>query len=144
MTRIRMNLRFEGGEEIAARLREIPADLGGPILRNAAVTALEPVVETARARVPIREGELQRSLGVRVVASNPSFVDVRSEADPHAHLVEFGTTTRRQKSGKGVGQMPASPFMRPAWDELGGRVMQERFRKELTAALGRSFPGASR
>lgn len=36
---------------------------------------------------------------------------------PHAHLVEFGTAPRYQKStGKFVGAMPANPFTRRAWD----------------------------
>ena len=39
-------------------------------------------------------------------------------AAPHAHLVEFGTKPRRQKTtGKSTGVMPANPFIRPAFDE---------------------------
>ena len=35
---------------------------------------------------------------------------------PHAHIVEFGTEPRFHSSGKFVGQMPAYPMLRPAWN----------------------------
>ena len=34
----------------------------------------------------------------------------------HAHLVEFGTGPRYHESGRYVGEMPAQPFLRPAFD----------------------------
>jgi HK97 gp10 family phage protein len=37
-----------------------------------------------------------------------------------AHLVEFGTGPRYQKGGKYVGEMPAQPFLRPAFDAEAG------------------------
>ena len=48
-----------------------------------------------------------------------------------AHLLEFGTGPRRQKTtGRSTGEMPAFPFMRPAW-ESGKRGVLRRFIKYL-------------
>ncbi len=44
---------------------------------------------------------------------------------PHAHLVEFGTVERFQKSGKSTGIMPMAPFIRPAWDAYAPGVVHD-------------------
>lgn len=45
-------------------------------------------------------------------------------SSPLAHLVEFGTAERFQKSGKSTGIMPMNPFVRPAWDAGADRCLQ--------------------
>lgn len=43
---------------------------------------------------------------------------------PHAHLVEFGTGPRNwKKNGKSTGIMPASPYIRPAFDNGVGQAV---------------------
>lgn len=49
---------------------------------------------------------------------------------PVAHLIEFGTGPRKHKSGKFVGAVPAQPFIRPAIDQDGSKVI---------AAIGKSM-----
>lgn len=44
------------------------------------------------------------------------------EATRVAHLVEQGTKERRHKSGKSTGRMPASPFMKPAFEQTKDQV----------------------
>lgn len=73
-----------------------------------------------------------------------AYAGVRPRKAPHAHLLEFGTSGRRypsEKNGKkalntpwgpraSVKPMPATPFVRPAWEEI-KRQVNENIQKGL-------------
>ena len=66
---------------------------------------------------------------------------------PQAMWAEFGTGERFHKSGKSVGVMRPSPYVRPAWDdhsgELVGKVAAE-LRQEIDKAAARVAARAAR
>lgn len=136
-------VRIEGLRELDAALAELGKSMGRSAMRRAAVTALTPIVEDAKARVRASTngtGKLAESLGVSTQLSRNQRREARrgsksyfemyagTAALPHAHLLEFGTGLRFQKEPrKSVGFMPADPFLRPAWDA---------FRAELPKVVG--------
>lgn len=99
---------MRGLSELRAALRKLPGDLtdeASEIVMRAADGAKAEVVGA----YPEREGRLRR--GVTVDRSKGQFTHraiVRSRA-PHAHLFEFGTKARRNKSGANRGSMPKAP-----------------------------------
>lgn len=56
----------------------------------------------------------------------------------YAKFVEFGTGARITKSGANRGEMPARPFLRPAWDSLKG-ALPELIRADLAEAIDKTL-----
>ncbi|WP_028977986.1 HK97-gp10 family putative phage morphogenesis protein [Sporolactobacillus terrae] len=76
----------------------------------------------ARARAPIAKtpvskgarGDLKRSIRAKYFDGGLSATVVpRKPKGSHRHLVEYGTASRRTKSGANRGRMPKMPFMGP-------------------------------
>lgn len=66
---------------------------------------------------------------------------------PHAHLVEFGTGPRHHKSGKYTGVMPATAFIRPAFDngtDQAIETIKNGVTEEVAAAAKRMAAKAAR
>ena len=70
-------------------------------------------------------------------------VDEDGKGAPHAHLLEFGTGPRYHKSGKFVGAVMADPFMRPAWDQHRGQML-EKLGANIWAEIEKSLARAER
>lgn len=130
-----MIMKISGIEEVNAALAELPQQVSKATVKKALVEAGEPMAEIARGHAARRTGKLARAIGVfKTTAKSQKQSRVKVTKDvadayvgvgyrrgsagyaPHAHLVEYGTGPRFQKSGRFVGQMPAQPFMRPAYD----------------------------
>lgn len=60
-----------------------------------------------------------------------------ADGGSHAHLVEFGTGPRYQDDGSFVGEMPAQPFLRPAFDAEAGPTI-ERLKPILAAEIDKA------
>lgn len=109
-------------------------------LRRAMTDALEPTAERARELVPVRTGNLKRSIVIsdraKGVAKDPDAVTVYLGASQakgargrHAHLLEFGTV-----------KMSPRPFLRPAWDQDGDAMLRrlaDNLRTQIEAAVKR-------
>lgn len=112
--------------ELEYMLNQLPKEMSKTVLRNALKKAAKPTQEAAEANAPVGPtGNLKGGIIVstklkdRTVRSKTGvivFVGADAVKAPHAHLVEFGTGPRFHESGKYVGQMPANPFFRNAWD----------------------------
>lgn len=66
---------------------------------------------------------------------------------PLAHLIEYGTGPRQHKSGKSTGVMPASPVVRPAFDNGVHQAidtMKDGLAEEVAAASKRMARRAAR
>jgi len=141
------SLKFEGAKELQAGLMELEGVTALRVVRSALTESLKPVAESARGRVPVREGRLQRSIGIgwrlmrRQKSLNQPIVSasgveayvgaglVGGKFDGRAaHLVEFGT----------VHSAP-HPFMRPAWISN----LQAVF-NGLSQSMGRNLARAAR
>lgn len=151
-----------GALELAQALRDLGTDrLIRATLKRALLKAAEPVAADARRRAPRgtskdghphmadkiavsttlsrrqRSGD-QRGWNARGETSdNTARVYIGAAPRGPAVLAEFGTGPRHTKKGKGTGQMPAQPFMRPAWDAGGQKVLEE-FIPMLWAEIERS------
>jgi HK97 gp10 family phage protein len=130
--------------ELEWMLDQLPKAISKTVLKNALKKAAEPIRAAAEANAPVGPtGNLKRGMiistelkshKVRAKKSVLVFVGADAVIAPHAHLVEFGTAPRYQENGKYVGQMPANPFFRNAWDATKHQALQI-FIKEMETEL---------
>ena len=143
------SLKMVGFKEMDALLQAIPRQLAGQGVASGMRRALQPVAAAARSYAPgslseririaptIKAGQQAQSLEKPGKGRRVMYVGATA---PHAHLVEFGTGPRYQKSGKYVGIMTPDPFLRPAWDANKDEVLANlatAIRDEIAKALGR-------
>jgi HK97 gp10 family phage protein len=112
----RQAFRVDGLRDLDQALMQLSKATAKNVVDRTLMKAAEPLEKTAQQLAPKRTGKLADSLTVGRRLSNRqrarhrrgSEVEVFVGADalPHAHLQEFGTI-----------DMPASPFMRPAWEQ---------------------------
>lgn len=154
---MKTSIKVEGLKELEAALAELPKSTGKNVMRRVARKALEPVIAAAKPYAPWGKGKLRKSLAVSTKLSKRQASLARGQdraegkasitvyagatALPHAHLMEFGTKNRVQKStGRSTGSVKPRPFMRPAWDAKKDEVLKI-FRtdmwKEIEAAAQR-------
>lgn len=134
-------VQVEGLRETEAALRELGKSLGKAALRRTAKSALQPFDDRWRALAPddpsTGGNDLRSSGGIstRLVKSQAKqhrkmFRNDRSTIemfagpnDRAAVPLEFGTGERVQvKTGKSVGSVSPTPFVRPAWDATKGAM----------------------
>lgn len=131
-----IKLDFEGGKELEKALAQLPRGTAKGVARRAMKKELKPVEDLANLLYPGSDLKVVRTTS-RLKRGQPwpkkgasilnMFVGATSIA-PHAHLIEWGTGPRRQKTtGRYTGSMPPDPFMQPAWD---------RYRKGIFKGLG--------
>ena len=143
------SLKVIGFKEMDALLQAIPRQLAGQGVASGMRRALQPVAAAARSYAPgslseririaptIKAGQQAQSLEKPGKGKRVMYVGATA---PHAHLVEFGTGPRYQKSGKYVGIMTPDPFLRPAWDANKDEVLAnlaKAIRDEIEKALRR-------
>jgi HK97 gp10 family phage protein len=134
MNRTRMKL--TGARELQRALQRLPDELQPELVKRALEEAAEPMRAEMAALAPDAP-PIGQGLSDNIIISDrvtdgqkkdaPSaqkdevviFVGVDGERPgiaPHGALVEWGTGPRYHESGKYVGQMPAIPFARPAFE----------------------------
>lgn len=149
---------LEGLAELARSLDQFSDQVARNITSKALAEAAEPMARAARAMAPKDSGELRESISASTRANikgrlrnknlrfafvGPSYSKYDAHYAPHAHLVEFGTAVRHHKDGKYVGQAPAQPFMRPAFDQYKQEVVV-RFRDILAVEVEQAARRAER
>lgn len=149
-----ISFKFKGGVELERALK----DLGNQkqmvsAARHALRKGADEIIPTAKALVPEREGDLKRSIkqGAAKQGKNADKDTVKQiigidqwEGPPTFRVKADGTEKYRDPGVAGVGpmqefgtdNMPANPFMRPAFDMRKGRAIVT-IRKELGAAIER-------
>lgn len=146
-----------GAMELAQALRDLGTDrLIKATLRRALLQAGAPVAAAAAALAPRSRrttgkphmadkisvsatlSRRQRT-GQEGWATRDTEARVYIGASPRgpAVLAEFGTRARHQKNGKSTGAMPATPFMRPAW-EAGKEKVLDDFERLLWIQIQKS------
>jgi len=117
------SLKFEGADEMDAAMMELEGAVAMKVVRDSLLSSVQPVIDSAKGRVPVDRGDLERSIGAGtkltkrqkslhqpIVAAGGIEVHVgpgimtNARGVRHAHMVEFGTST-----------MAPRPYMRPAW-----------------------------
>lgn len=153
-------MKLTGVKEVERVFQKLPGAIQRKSVSDAMQEEALPIVADAKARAPVapKEGGTLRDAitvstklsksqrkaadrkGKDVVAAyvGPSYERFGGKFAPHGHLVEFGTGPRfHKKTGKYVGEMPAQPFMRPAFD--GGKVgFVQRFGPRLADIVERA------
>jgi HK97 gp10 family phage protein len=125
-----MEIRIEGMDELEKQLKELEKSLNPDKIEPILLEAAYDLAEAMRAKAPQGPtGNLKKSIRARLLkqyAGHPAAgAGVDRKKASHAHLVEFGTVQRHQKSGKSTGTMPAKPFLRPAWDSNKERITRK-------------------
>lgn len=145
-----VKLKVAGLRELQAALVALPDEVEKPSVTDALVDSGQPMAELAASTVRRRSGHLSEAIDIAA--------DNQDNPDPHRAeaavgpkrgrggaagiLVELGTGLRHWKSGKSTGQMPAFPFLRPAFDAEGRKTV-ERFKPKLWAIVQRAARIAS-
>lgn len=85
----------------------------------------------AKKLVAVRSGDTKKSIKYKLFNDGLSAtIGPRKPLGYKAHWIEFGTKARYLKNGKYVGRMPATPFMRPAFEHVKPNYMSE-LKKDL-------------
>ena len=107
-----VDFEIEGLKELAKDIDALTEGFKRSMMRTALRGAARPVVKGAKARVPVDEGDLKRSLIAKVSVTRDGRGEARVIARTtkgfhgfHAHLVELGTS-----------QQSAQPYLRPSLD----------------------------
>jgi hypothetical protein len=148
-------LRIEGSGDIERALVQLTRGQSKASGRRALKKVLKPVAATAETMVggkfkvavtsKLDKGQKRGARGDQGrnrVAMYVGPVQEDGSLAPHAHLYEDGTAPRYQKStGKFTGEMPANPFMRPAWDLYAPGMLEAlglEIRKDIEKVLARA------
>lgn len=141
-----MDIRLTGVKEIDQVLKGLPKQVNHKIIQSANVQAVKPLVEKAKLTAPEGPtGNLVDSIGAvklparRATSLGEVHVGPRrggKNKGHHGHLIEYGTSIRRNKKGANRGRIKADPFMEPSWDSTKGLV-QSRVNDELGKSLYR-------
>jgi HK97 gp10 family phage protein len=150
-----MTISVKGIEGLMAQLREISAETGGKVLARAARKAFVPVLEAARAMVPVDSGALRDSLmiatnkpgeGDTVVAagiaigkgSGAKQAQVAAAAFGEGQLKGLPPSRRWHFIELGTSRQAPHPFLRPAIDQNAQRVVDE-LGKEVDKGIKRAI-----
>lgn len=148
-------LRIEGSGDIERALVQLTRGQSKASGRRALKKVLKPVAQTAEGMAggkfkvavtsKLDKGQKRGARGDQTrsrVAMYVGPVQADGSHSPHAHLYEDGTAPRYHKeTGKFTGEMPANPFLRPAWDLYAPKMLETlglEIRKDIEKTLERA------
>jgi HK97 gp10 family phage protein len=149
-----IEMKLSGAKELEAALHELPNSIAKNVLTRAMKEAAQPIADDAASRVAVgigkHKGRLKRRIAVSSKLSkrqrrqspkskNEATIYVGVATVTEAITEEYGTGPRYEKRGKYDGQVPASPFLRPAWE--GGKVS---YISTLGASLWKKIDAAAK
>ena len=158
-----MNLEIAGLADLHRALQELPAKIGGNIMRGALRAGQKVILEAAKGNINDRTGALSKSLRISFRSRSQKYGWIRMKLVAgnkdayYAHMVEFGTARHYIKAKKhkslffaGLarevvdhpGATPA-PFMRPALDSAGPQAI-EAVRDYIAKRLPKEIARANR
>lgn len=122
-----MDMRIEGMADLEKQLKDLEKSLNPDKVEPILLDGAKDLAAAMKANAPKGPtGNLKKSIKAKLLkqyAGHPAAgAGVDRKKAPHAHLVEYGTAQRHQKSGKSTGTMPSKPFLRPAWDANKERI----------------------
>ena len=139
---MKVRVRMEGLRELDAALSQFTPTKRRSIGRKALDEAGEITAKAARALAPVDSGALRESIDVSgTLARSQKSEHVKAAEQerfigpdnrPQGHLREFGSD----------GNAP-EPFMRPAWDQTKGQVL-DRISDELWVGIEKAVTAAAR
>lgn len=107
--------------------------------------AAKPLTAMAKATVPVRSGNLRKSIGSLMTPREISIIigarKYGASKGHHGHLVESGTTARFRKSGGATGTMPSTGFFEAAYESTKGQIfanIEQEWYKEIDKFIVRT------
>lgn len=126
---------IRGAADIAKVLKRLPEKMTEQVLVQALRAGGKPIVKEAKDLVPVRSGDLKKSIVVRKATKKQRkggaglvAIGFTKPTSRRAHLIEYGTSTTR-----------AQPFMRPALDHKGDEAIAA-----IGTQLGKSIEKAAK
>ena len=125
-------------EALLKALNQFPKNIQNNVLVGAVRAGAKPLVDAARANVPVDTGNLKKSIGINRKRTKDKstvwFTVSPRKGEPndgfYGHMIEFGTS-----------KIAAQPFMRPAFEaqdnqsiEATKKYIAERIDKEVEKA----------
>lgn len=106
---LQITYKINGLQELEKKLVGLGPAVAGKIGQNALTAGAKPIAQRMRALVPVRTGDLKKSITTRAVRAGGSIlarvIGFKAPGRFYSHLVEFGTK-----------HSAAKPFIRPAMD----------------------------
>lgn len=133
---------IEGAPQVQTVLENLPDALAKRIVQKALIATAKPIAKRAKslaaARIQGGGSDVVSKIKVRGQrnARRAQIMALIEAGGPLAHLLEFGTAPRYQKSGKYVGQGPALRFMTDAFNEMKG-IQHAALAQELATQIER-------
>lgn len=114
----------QGLRELDRALGELPKAAGKAVLRRVARAALKPVEDAARSLAPVADGTLRDSIttGTRLTKRQASQARRETKSSIEMHTGTSNQAAVPQEFG--TAEHGAQPFMRPAWDQNQGQVLE--------------------
>lgn len=111
-------IKVRGVKGVLEAVEQLSVEVQANVQKQVKETA-NAIRKSARAKVPVDTGGLKKSIRVKYSKDKWSAkVGAMGKNSAHAHLVEFGTVERTQKTtGRDTGKMPAKPFLFPSYEE---------------------------
>jgi HK97 gp10 family phage protein len=146
-----LTMSFPNLDEISRALTELQKEVGDDgmerSIQRSLIKASAPIVEHAQRLAPRNEDNggkphmadkikvsttlsRRQRRGFRGRKKGEVYAYIGAGPRGPAVLAEFGTQMRRWRRGKSTGRMPATPFMRPAWE-----AGKEKLLDDFSAAL---------
>lgn len=114
------NYKITGLDQLESKFAKLESATQGKVLSNAVRSGANPILNDALIRVPVRFGNLKRSLHTEIVNASDTHAEAEIGTDvEYAPFVELGTAKRTAK-----------PYLRPAFD-----TQSEAAKKEIAEAL---------
>lgn len=102
LMKMSLNLKISGFDEAAANIVKVKDSVQGPFMTDAAIAAMQPVLEDARRLIPVDQGEARDSLGIsdRAVGGvarrgGTVYFGPLAGTVLHVFFLEFGTVKMR-------------------------------------------------
>lgn len=131
-------MKLVGLKQTLRALRELPDEIERSAVTSSLMEAAGPMVTVAKEGARKKSERLTRSIDIAPQDEGDAY-EAHAALGPqkgkrigafYGLFVELGTGPRQHKSGKSTGRMPATPFLRPAFDAEKRQTVQ-RFGKLL-------------
>jgi HK97 gp10 family phage protein len=122
-------------KEVVNKLEAMEKKIQRKAVRTAAKSAAKVLLEEAKARVPVKTGNLKKSLGINTRTKKGNIIVYVSPREGkkakydgfYGRFVELGHILREKgkgRNGKVIGHVPPKPFLRPAFETKGEEAIK--------------------
>jgi hypothetical protein len=145
-----VNLSVTGLKEIDDLLKGLPRQLQHRVLQAAHADAAKPLINSVESKVPVKTGNLRRSIGAIKPSIHKTTEIGLIKIGPrrggnnkgyHGHLIEYGHKIVRKKRVLGLfsykktlGFVKGKPFMQPAFNATKG-IIEDRIADSIGKKL---------